>query len=136
MRKWLKKLKLRFWLRIYHKTHKISPKGKMMLFYILNKYINREKPDDYIECYESEISMNDSRFENAARLAVRALPQIQELEGDEDQKIMAMSHVFSAFSTFETLMISMHPSLREEWYERIKSPMIRETIRKNVSTII
>ena len=136
MIKWFEKLKLKFLLHIYHKTHSISPKGEMMLYYILNKYINREKPDDYIENYEEEISKCCPTFENAARIAIKSIPEMQELEGTEEQKITAMSHVFAAFSLFETLMISIHPLLREEWYERIKSPIIRETIRKNISTII
>ena len=135
MIKWLKKIKFKLFLKAYYRTHKITERGKMILYYILNKYINITKPTDFIESYEVSIARFTQEFMDKARTCVEMLPE-KFADVDKEEKIFSIAHVFAAMYLFEILMISIPAPQREEWFDRINDPTIRAGIRESIKTHI
>jgi len=125
----LKKLRLKLFLKYYRKTHSMSPRGEMMMYYILNKYINNTKPDDFIEDYELSIANDIDRFMNSARLCVTSLPD--QFKGEEIE-VQAIAHVFSAMHLFEILLIALPDDQRETWFERIENDIMRRKFKESI----
>lgn len=50
-------------IKLKLKKHRfmVTPLGDCQMRYIINKYINLSKPDDYIEAYENNICLNEQR---------------------------------------------------------------------------
>ena len=135
MLKWLKKIKFKLFLNLYQKTHVLTEKGEMILYYILNKYINCTKPNDFIENYELSINANSERFIEDATKCVKQFNIVQELddsEANEEVTIKTVAHIFAALHLFETLLISMPKDLRQEWYAKIIDERFRERIQERI----
>jgi len=131
MRKWLKKLKFKIFLKIYHKTHVISSKGEMIMYYILNKYINGIKPDDYIEYYETAIAEHIKDFMPAAINCVEQLNVDESIDRYTLTKTVA--RMFAAFALFETLLISIPPKQRQVWYDRIDNEQFKTQLLEKIT---
>ena len=135
MLKWLKKIKFKLFLNLYQKTHVLTEKGEMILHYILNKYINCTKPDDFIENYELSINANSERFIEDAAKCVKQFNIVQEIddsEADEEETIKTVAHIFAALHLFETLLISMPKDQRQEWYAKITDEHFRKRVQDRI----
>lgn len=122
-------------LEKYRNTHYISPKGEMILNYILNKYVNATKPADYIEDYESRIQSYTPRFiEEAQAAVIERNPKAPE-GVDPERVVWAVAHWLAALHVFSCLLALMPLSKQNDWYVRIEDDDMHDLISGKVERI-
>ena len=60
---------------IVNKQYGLTEKGRCFIQYLIDKYINSAKPDDYIEAYENAIQNKVSQWREKGEVVIWFLPK-------------------------------------------------------------
>ena len=113
----IKLIKFKF---IAHK-HFITAKGDCYINYIINKYINCTKPDDYIESYEKAIGLREEQ--------VMEIKQFEIFYKNEDGSINeGMVHFLAANMALAMLLISLKEEQVQKYLNLITNPQAKKVI--------
>jgi len=134
MIEWIKQLYYKIKFKFFLLTHeyRITARGEAILNYILNKYINATKSDDFIENYEDIIFNTDNEFLERAYMAVQANPKAFTKIGDVDTCAKLTAHIFSAMRVFETILTAAPSEDRARWLNRIEDMDTRNKMSKRI----
>ena len=123
---WFKKLQQKFNVWHARKTTVISEKGQYAAYYIMDKYLLKTNPDNYIATYEDElINIVEKKM-----IMVGFFEHFDVLEEPE------VRHNIAAFFALVKLLIFASDEEREKMYEYLKDYenlfMLKEYVRRNI----
>ena len=116
----------------FRRTHQLSGKGEMILNYILNKYINATKPEDYIEDYEDKILSYTPRFVKDAQSIIDVKNPKTPEDVDPERVTWAVAHWLAALHIFASMLALMPLSKQNDWYTRIEDDDMHDLISEKV----
>lgn len=112
---------LKFKLLAHRRT--ISPKGDYYIHYIIDKYVNATKPDDYIEAYEQMISKHEKHTKNTEIFQLF-------LSEENDENIDAKIHFLAANIALAMVFMSIQESEITKYLDLITNPSAKEFINR------
>lgn len=118
----------KIWLkRIVPRKYKTTAKGQCNMQYILDKYINETKPNDYIEAYEVSIQKKVAEWRKNNRLETwfYQLDNIEKYNDGELRQIAGLNY-------FTILLAVENKPEREKYYNQI----IDKETRSMIMTIV
>ena len=113
-------------LKLKKHRFEVTPSGDCQIRYIINKYINFTKPDDYIEAYENAICTNEER---AFGISI-----YKKMSLDNDEKVDPARLHFAA-AILSLVMILYAIKNDDEYYMLINSENDRKMIKKLVNLV-
>ena len=123
-----KVIKNRIKLYIYQHTHKITPRGTMLMHYIIDKYINCTRKD-FIESYEKDIVEQATKYIDFAAENAAAVKEQFHMKQDLDTVMVKIAQTCGAINLLKLLLLSMKPVDRIDWYDAIKDKATQNKIK-------
>ena len=105
--------------RIAHKKY-VTPKGECYINYIIDKYINATKPDNYIEAYETMITKHEG--------SVKEVEILNKFLNSYTEETPELVHFLAANIALAMILISLHESEVQKYLNLITNPKARYTI--------
>lgn len=109
---------------IVNKRYGLTEKGKCFIQYLIDKYINSTKPDNYIEAYETAVQNKVGQWRESGEVGIWFLPKGAipiDIPEEELLTLAAMHHI--------TVLLSMGSKEEQRFYcDQIKDNFPRNMI--------
>lgn len=130
---WINRKRLKYHVDTTYKRYTMTARGEYMMKYILDKYINQVKPDDYHEAYEPTIQNKAQQWREDNKIQTGLLS----IEGPDFDKLSDADLLWMAAHNYLVLLLCVTPpQQREKYYNQINDEKIREMTRKIVEVNI
>lgn len=110
--------------RIVPKKYEMTGKGEYILQYILDKYINEVKPDEYIEAYENTLIGKIKEWREAGEIQTW-FSKFDNIDKYTDEQLK----YFAASNYFTILLSVTNPEKRPHYYEQINNEELRNMFK-------
>lgn len=119
---------LKAMIKVKRQKHRydISPSGDCYIRYIINKYINSSKSDDYIEAYENAITRSEEK--------VVEIPRYKKACFNKDGSINPQkTHITAAIFSLVIILYGINSA--DSYYELIENEDSRNMIKELVEYV-
>ena len=113
--------------RIVPRKYHTTGKGEYMIQYLLDRYINETKPNEYIEDYDRILQEKVARWREVGQ-AQTWFSVFNDIENYTDEQLK----YFAAMNYLTTLLTIVNPENRSKYYEQVKNKDLKEMVIKIV----